>query len=104
MAKIADFVESLEKHGLAYDLRISTGTQCQRSRANTQIGEVIMSKERNIQGEGDYESARRYQEEAEQFVKSGKMKRKTASISQSDEAELEVAEKAGADRDSTASK
>lgn len=57
-----------------------------------------MSKESNIQGEGDYESARRYQEETEQFVKSGKMKRKTASIGQSDEVELGEAEKAGADR------
>jgi hypothetical protein len=56
---------------------------------------------RDMQGEGDRESARRYDEATQAFVESGKVKEHadtTAQISPEEKRELEEAEKAGKER------
>jgi len=60
-----------------------------------------MGAKDKLQGEGDRESARRYDEAAKAFVESGKVKKQaetTAKISPEEERELEEAEKAGKER------
>jgi hypothetical protein len=54
-----------------------------------------------VQGEGDYESARRYRESVESFTKSGKVDeaaRNAAPGSEAEEKELERAERVGESR------
>ncbi len=60
-----------------------------------------MGTKDKLQGEGDRESARRYDEATKAFVESGKVKKEaetTAKISPEEERELEEAEKAGKER------
>ncbi|MDQ3775384.1 MAG: hypothetical protein M3461_14050 [Pseudomonadota bacterium] len=60
-----------------------------------------MGAKDKLQGEGDRESARRYDEATKAFVESGKVEKQgetTAKISPEEERELEEAEKAGKER------
>lgn len=60
-----------------------------------------MGAKDKLQGEGDRESARRYDDATKAFVESGKVKKQaetTAKISPEEERELEEAEKAGKER------
>lgn len=60
-----------------------------------------MGAKDKLQGEGDRESARRYDEATKAFVESGKVKKQaetTAKISPEEERELEEADKAGKER------
>lgn len=60
-----------------------------------------MGAKDELQGEGDWESARRYDEATKAFVESGKVKENadtTAKISPEEKRELEEAEKAGKER------
>ncbi len=54
-------------------------------------------KNRN-QGEGDRESAKRYNEDTQAFVKSGKVEDAARKAGEGDKQEMERAEKAGKDR------
>ena len=57
-----------------------------------------MSKHDKIQGEGDYESARQYREDTEEFVESGKVDeaaRKAGKVSDKERAEMKRSEKEG---------
>ena len=54
-------------------------------------------KPRN-QGEGDRESAKRYNEDTQKFVESGKVDEAAKKASQGDKKEMERAEQAGKDR------
>jgi hypothetical protein len=58
-------------------------------------------KRDKVQGEGDYESARRFNRAERQFVKSGKVEdaaRRAAPCNAKEEAELKAAERAGRSR------
>lgn len=57
-----------------------------------------MSKHDRIQGEGDYESAKQYREETENFVESGKVDeaaRKAGQVTDKERAEMKRSEKEG---------
>ena len=54
-------------------------------------------KNRN-QGEGDRESAKRYNEDTKEFVKSGKVKDAARKAGKGDRRDMEQAEKAGKER------
>ena len=54
-------------------------------------------KPRN-QGEGDRESAKRYNEDTQEFVESGKVEEAAKKAGQGDKKEMERAEQAGKDR------
>lgn len=57
-----------------------------------------MSKNPKIQGEGDRESARRYNEKTRQYVESGKVEKAAREAGKGDPKEMEKAEKAGLER------
>lgn len=51
--------------------------------------------ENKIQGEGDRESAKHYNEDTKKFVESGKATQRPADLSEAEKRELERAEEAG---------
>jgi len=51
-----------------------------------------------VQGEGDRESAKRYNEDTREFVESGKVDEAARKAGEGDKEEMERAEKAGKDR------
>lgn len=57
-----------------------------------------MSDKPKIQGEGDIESARRYNEKTREYVKSGKVEEAARKAGKGDPKEMEKAEEAGKER------
>lgn len=57
-----------------------------------------MADDQKIQGEGDRESAKRYNKDTQEFVESGKVDEAARKAGQGDKEEMERAEKAGEDR------
>ena len=57
-----------------------------------------MADKQRIQGEGDRESAKRYNEDTQGFVKSGKVDEAARKAGEGDKEEMERAEKSGEDR------
>ena len=57
-----------------------------------------MADKPRIQGEGDRESAKRYNENTQEFVKSGKVEEAARKAGEADEKEMERAEKSGEER------
>jgi hypothetical protein len=57
-----------------------------------------MADKKRMQGEGDRESAKRYNEDTKEFVKSGKVDEAARKAGEGDKEEMEHAEKVGKDR------
>ena len=57
-----------------------------------------MADKPKVQGEGDRESAKRYNEDTREFVESGKVDEAARKAGEGDKEEMERAEKAGKDR------
>jgi len=57
-----------------------------------------MADKPKIQGEGDRESAKRYNKDTREFVESGKVDEAARKAGEGDKEEMERAEKAGKDR------
>jgi hypothetical protein len=57
-----------------------------------------MADKPKVQGEGDRESAKRYNEDTQEFVESGKVDEAARRAGEGDKEEMERAEKAGKDR------
>jgi hypothetical protein len=55
-------------------------------------------KQHNIQGEGDKEAARRYDEATQEFVRSGKLEQAEKQAAEQDPREAEQAEREGRER------
>jgi hypothetical protein len=58
----------------------------------------LMENKPRKQGEGDWESAKRYNEKTQKFVESGKVDEAARKAGKGDKQEMERAEKAGKDR------
>lgn len=57
-----------------------------------------MTDKSKIQGEGDRESAKRYNKDTQEFVESGKVEEAARKAGQGDKEEMERAEKTGEER------
>ncbi len=57
-----------------------------------------MGKKSSNQGEGDREAAKRYNKDAQEFVKSGKVDKAARKAGEGDKRDMERAEKAGKER------